>query len=81
MDEARHQTLKLEVWDHKLHLNHFRGGCSLDLKQIIQARRTNKTVKLSGVRRGELSFEVCILHSLLNFHNNTSLYCYLCDCA
>ena len=58
LDEKGNKVIKIEVWDHKMHLNHFRGGCSLDLKHVIQAQSISKSMKLSGVRKGEISLEV-----------------------
>lgn len=56
--DADHHRLKIEIWDHRLHLNHFRGGCSILLKDILDAKRIKNTLRLVGVRQGELSLEV-----------------------
>lgn len=55
---AEHQRLKIEIWDHRLHINHFRGGCSILLKDILDAKRIRNTLRLVGVKQGELSLEV-----------------------
>lgn len=61
---AEHQRLKIEIWDHKLHINHFRGGCSILLKDILDAKRIRNTLRLVGVKQGELSLEVYWISAL-----------------
>ena len=57
--DADKKRLKIEIWDHRLKLSHFRGGCSLLLKDILDAKRIKNTIRLVGVRHGEFSLEVC----------------------
>ncbi len=56
--DANKKRLKIEIWDHRLRLSHFRGGCSLLLKDVLDAKRIKNTLRLSGVRHGEISLEV-----------------------
>lgn len=58
LESAEHERLKIEVWDHRLHLHHFRGGCSLVLRDIIDHQRIQNTLRLTGVSSGEISLEV-----------------------
>ena len=52
------------MWDHRLHLNHFRGGCSLLLREVLAAKRMKDTLRLTGVRQGELSLELLWIPAL-----------------